>query len=404
MIVRNGNYHEARFATGTAITKFVVCVVYAARPSWFMLLFLLAGCSRTAPEEVESETVVPVMTESAQRGSIRAVIHATGTVTPAPGADLVVIAPEAARIAEMPKAEGDRVRRGDLLVRFEIPSLTAETATRRAEVARAEARLENARAAQTRAHELFDRGIAARKEVEEADRARAEAEASVVEARGTLAASQTAASRSVVRATFDGVVARRAHNPGDFVEATATDLVLRVIDPRRLEVSASIPLADVARVVIGARARLAGVPDEDATSLQVVSRPAAVQPDTAAAPVRLAFVGPVTFAAGTPVQVDIDAEQHTNVVLVPEQAIVREGEETFVFIAAGDKAQRRRIVPGLSDGMHIELRSGVQAGEPVIVRGQAGLPDGAKISVEAPGKDEAPEKAETPAKGEAPRQ
>jgi RND family efflux transporter MFP subunit len=372
----------------------IVCVV---------ALTVLAGCSRNAPEEVESETVVPVTTEPAQRGSIRAVIHATGTITPAPGADLIVIAPEAARIADLPKAEGDRVNRGDLLVRFEIPSLAAEIATRRAEVSRAEARLANARAAQTRAHDLFDRGIAARKEVEESDRERAEAEAGLGEARGTLEAAETSASRSTIRATFDGVVARRAHNPGDFVEATATDVVLRVIDPRRLEVSASIPLADVARVVIGASARLAGVAEEGTSPLKVVSRPAAVQPDTAAAPVRLAFVGPVTFAAGTPVQVDIDAEQHTNIVLVPEQAIVREGEETFVFIAAGDKAQRRPVMVGLSDGMHTEIRSGVQAGEPVIVRGQAGLPDGAKITVETPGKDEAPDKGDASEKAEAPQ-
>jgi RND family efflux transporter MFP subunit len=378
--------HEGRSATSTKITKFFVCFVYAARTSWLLLLLLIAACSHSAPEEVESETVVPVTTEPAQRGTIRAVIHATGIVTPAPGADLVVIAPEAAKIAEIPKAEGDRVRRGDVLVRFEIPSLAVESATRRAEVTRAEARLENARAAQSRAHDLFDRGIAARKEVEEADRDRAEAEASLTEARGTLAASEMSASRAIVRATFEGVVARRAHNPGDFVEPTATDIVLRVIDPRRLEVSAAIPLADVSRVAIGAAARLAGVPDEDAGAMKVVSRPAAVQPDTASAPVRLAFTTPVMLAVGTPVQVDIDAEQHANVVVVPETAIVREGEETFVFVAAGNKAQRRAVTLGLSDGMHAEIRSGVQAGDAVIVRGQAGLPDGAAISVEAAGK------------------
>jgi RND family efflux transporter MFP subunit len=365
-----------------------------------LVVAVVAGCSRPAPEEVESETVVPDTTEAAQRGSIRAVIHATGTITPAPGADLIVIAPETARIAEIPKAEGDRVRRGDLLVRFEIPSLSAEIATRRAEVARADARLANARAAQTRAHDLFERGIAARKEVEESDRERAEAEAGLGEARGTLEAADTSASRSTVRATFDGIVARRAHNPGDFVEPTASDVILRVIDPRRLEVAASIPIADVSRVVIGASARLAGSPGEDGIALKVVSRPAAVQPDTAAAPVRLAFGppraessgSPVTFAAGTPVQVDIDAEQHTDVVIVPEPAIVREGEETFVFVAMGNKAQRRPVMLGLSDGVHAEIRSGLQAGEPVIVRGQAGLPDGATITVETGETREAPEK------------
>ena len=68
------------------------------------------------------ETVVPVTTEPARRRhDSRASSMPRASSTPAPGADLVVTAPEPARIAEMPKAEGDRVRRGDLLVRFEIP-------------------------------------------------------------------------------------------------------------------------------------------------------------------------------------------------------------------------------------------------------------------------------------------
>src|SRR5262245_37959801 len=100
------------------------------------MAFCLASiaCGKEAAEEVQSETVVPVTVEPATSGSIRAVIHAVGTVAPAPGADLIVVAPETARIAEMPKAEGDKVRSGDLLVRFEIPSLTAGAAEKRAEI------------------------------------------------------------------------------------------------------------------------------------------------------------------------------------------------------------------------------------------------------------------------------
>jgi RND family efflux transporter MFP subunit len=345
---------------------------------------LAAGCSHPAPEEVESETVVPVMVTPAQTGSIRAVVQATGIVTPAPGADLVVVAPEAARVAEIPKATGDAVRRGDLLVRFEIPRLAADAATRRAEVARAEARLANARAAQARAHDLFERGIAARKAVEDADRELAEAEAGLAEAGAARSAADTAASRTVVRATFDGIVVKRSHNPGDLVEPAATDPVLRVIDPKRLEVNASISLADVSRVVIGAAARLVAANGEDGSALKVVSRPAAVEPDTAGVPVRLAFVQEVAVPAGLPVQVEIDAEQHANVVVVPVVAIVREGEETAVFIAMDNKAHRRGVVLGLSDGMRVEIRSGVRAGESIITSGHAGLPDGAAISIETP--------------------
>jgi RND family efflux transporter MFP subunit len=347
-----------------------------------------AGCGKSATEEVETETVVPVRTAPAHVGSIRAVIHATGDVNPAPNAELVVVAPEPARITEITKAEGDRVRRGEVLVRFEIPTLNAEAISKGAEATAAAARLETARANLARLRDLFDRGVAARKEVEDAEREVADAQAALAQAQAGRNASQTLASRQTVMATFDGVIAKRFHNPGDMVEAATSDPVLRVIDPARLQVDASVPISDLSRVVIGASGRLMLSAEEPPLPLRVVSRPAAVEPGTAAAPVRLNFVTAHSLAAGTPVQVEIDAEQHTNVVLVPSAAIVREGEETAVFVANGDKAERRPVVLGIVDAQHAEIREGVKAGEQVIVHGQAGLPDGATITTEKPAAEE----------------
>jgi RND family efflux transporter MFP subunit len=349
-----------------------------------------AACTKQAAEETESEAPVPVTVATAMSGSIRGLLHATGVVNPAPDAELIVVAPEPARIAEIPKAEGDRVAKGDVLVRFEIPSAAAEVQRQGAEVQRAQAALANAKANQVRQRELFDRGIAARKDVEDADRQIADAEAAVGQAEASRAAAITAAARSTVRAAFDGVVARRFHNPGDLVEAAASDPVLRVIDPRRLEVVASVPLSESPRVVVGAPARLAAVPNGGREiALRVVSRPAQVEQGTATIPVRLAFARPANFSAGMPVQVDIQAEQHNNVVLIPAPALMREGEETGVFVVNGDKAERRMVTIGLADDQNIEIRSGVKAGEMVIVQGQAGLPDGAKITIDTGEKPDA---------------
>ena len=346
------------------------------------LLVSMAGCARQNVDEVESETVVRVKTAAASLGTIRGVVHATGIVTPAPGADLVVVAPEAARIVEMPRAVGDRVRRGDLLVRFEIPTAAAEVQRQEAEVSRSQAAIDNARAALTRARELFERGVAARKEVEDATRGVADAEAALAQARASLGASRALASRAIVRATFDGVIARRLHNPGDLAEPSASDPVLRVVDPNRIEVVASIPLADGSRIQVGAPAHLAPAPSNAAEArLTVTSRPAAVEIGTATIPIRLAFAEPVDIPAGTPVQVDIDAELHKGVVLVPAVAIVREGEDAAVLVAIDSKAKRRAVEIGLSDGANVEILSGVTAGEVVIVDGQAGLPDDAAIAV-----------------------
>jgi RND family efflux transporter MFP subunit len=356
------------------------------RPAVALIALVLLGvsCSREVAEETQSETIVPVATEPAVLGTIRASIHASGLVAPAPGADLVVTAPEPARIAEMPRAEGDAVKRGDLLVRFEIPTISADVDARRAEVERAAARLENARANRVRAKDLFERGVAARKELEDADRELADAQAGVAQAKAALGASDTLSHRTVIRAPFDGVVAKRSHNPGDLVEASASDPVLRLIDPQRLEVQALVPIGDVARLRAGASARIAD--STEPIVLKVVSRPAAVEPGTASVPVRLAFTTRVTYAVGTPVQVAIDAEEHRDVVVVPASALVREGEETAVFIAVDNKAQRRPVEVGLASEQVIEIRSGVKPGEAVITRGQAGLPDGAPITLEKPGK------------------
>jgi len=343
-------------------------------------LTLVGACGHDAPEDVQSDAVVPVATAPVETGAIRATIRATGLVVPAPGADLIVIAPEAARVAAIPKGEGDAVRRGDLLVRFDIPTVDAGVASRRAEVERAQARLTNARAAQTRARDLFERGVAARKEVEDADRELAEAQAGLAEAEATRAAAETVSARTTIHATFDGIIARRLHNPGDIVEASASDPVLRVIDPRRLEVTASVPLAEASHVVLGARARVRDPSTEEPIAMKVASRPSMVDPGTAAIQVRLAFTVPTKLAAGTPVQVEIDGEERRDVALVPQSAIVREGDETAVFVALDGKAHRRVVATGLADGQRVEVRTGVKPGEQVITRGQAGLPDGAAIS------------------------
>jgi RND family efflux transporter MFP subunit len=343
----------------------------------------LAACSKEEVPEVESETVVSVKAAPAMLGDIRAVVHATGIVNPAPGAELLIVAPEAARIAAMPFAAGDRVTKGDVLVRFDIPNAAAEVERQQAEVARAQAGVENARAAATRATALFDRGVAAHREAEDANRGVADATAALAQAQASFSAAQSIASRTVVRATFNGLVAKRGHNPGDVVEPSASDPVLHVIDPQRLEVVAAVPLGDAQRITLGAAGRLvsgAGAAGE----LKVVSRPAAVEAGTGTVPVRLAFTGATRIPMGTPVQLDIEAEHHKGVVLVSAVAIVREGDETAVFVVADGKAHRRAVQIGLTNATQAEIVSGIKAGEQVVVDGQAGLPDEAAVAVNGP--------------------
>src|SRR5207247_7138019 len=110
-----------------------------------------------------------------------------------------------------------------------------------------------------------------------ADRELAEAQAALNQARAGRTASQTMAAREVVRATFNGIVAKRWHNPGDLVEPSATDPILRIIDPNRLQVAAAVPIADVPRILIGAAAFLAVTVDPKIVTLRFASWTAVIQ-------------------------------------------------------------------------------------------------------------------------------
>jgi multidrug efflux pump subunit AcrA (membrane-fusion protein) len=95
----------------------------------------------------------------------------------------------------------------------------------------------------------------------------------------------------------------------------------------------------------------------------------------------LAFAKVTGYPAGTPVQVEIDTETKSGVMLVPASAIVHEGEETAVFVVSGEMANRRLVMIGTESADRVEIISGVKPGETVIVSGQNGLPDGAKVSI-----------------------
>jgi RND family efflux transporter MFP subunit len=356
------------------------------------VLALVAGagaCSQPPTQETQTEDKVPVVTRPATRGTIRPLIVATGMVKPATGAELLVSAPQSARIAEMPKGVGDRVRKGDLLVRFDIPSLDADASERRSALASAEARLTNARAAQRRISLLFQRGIAAGKELEDAQRELTDAEAAVAAAKTARAAAAQLAGRQTVRAPFAGVVAARGHNPGDLVDASAADPILRLVDPSRLQIEAAVPLAELGRVVVGSPATVTGPASYPPESAAVLTRPAAVDPTTAAATVRLSFATPTRLPAGTPVRIDIQGQPDAGAVLVPSAALVQEGTQSYLFtVDAQSKAHRRQVRVGIVAAGQAEILSGVAPGEMVVVSGQNALPDGA-TTMPAPAAEEA---------------
>lgn len=346
--------------------------------------FAGAACHGTPPDETAADTPVAVAVEPARTGPIREVIAAAGIVTAPPGGELIVTAPEAARIAELPRGEGDRVRVGNLLARFEVPSLTAGATSSRAAIEQAQARVDNAKAAAARLSGLFERGVAARKEVEDAERELREAQAALAQAVSASDAANALAGRLIVRAKFAGLVAKRWHNPGDLVEPGPGDPILRVIDPSHLEVVAAAPVADLARIAVGAPANIASPGGGEPLGATVIARPAAVEAGSVTAPVRLRPASSQNLTTGMAVQVEILGPERDGVVLVPAAAVVREGPTSIVVTVGPDaKAHRHEVELGIVTADAVEIRKGIAAGDKVIVRGQNGLPDGAAVTVES---------------------
>ena len=115
---------------------------------------------------------------------------------------------------------------------------------------------------------------------------------------------------------------------------------------------------------------------------KVLTRPAAVDPGGVTADVRVSFAGATRLATGTPLRIEIVAEQRPNALAVPAAAVLHEDEDAFVMVAGSDnKAHKRRVEIGLTTPAEAEIRSGLKAGDAVVVQGQQGLPDGAAITI-----------------------
>ncbi len=355
----------------------------------FTAVIVLPSCRRAAPRETEAEPAIPVLAEPVRLGNIRASISATGLVEALPGAAFAIVAPQPARIAEITKNIGDPVTSGEPLVRFEFPSLRAQTAVSEAAVKSADLRVKQAQLTRDRVRMLVDKGAASRNELDDASREIEAAEAELAIAKAALDTLEAQGENTIIRAPFVGTVTERLHNPGDTVRADESDPILRLIDPKQVHVRATLPVAATTRFAIGATAR--AIPEDPAS--RTVAQPALLRVATRPPPesgaktvdVTLIFDTPTELNPGTQVGIEIDAEQRSNVPIVPAIAVLKDDPaQPVVVVAAAGSAERRPVVIGLVDGENIEILSGLKPGELIIIQGHSTLRDGTPVSVSAP--------------------
>src|SRR5262245_62956705 len=125
----------------------------AARLAALVMITLcgvITACSRRDAPPAAATAPALVTVQPAKVQTLRDTLVLPGIVVPAAAGDLMVIAPEAARIAEVTKAEGEKLEAGAMLVRFEISSIANEVETRERELDDATARAAAAKAEEAR--------------------------------------------------------------------------------------------------------------------------------------------------------------------------------------------------------------------------------------------------------------
>jgi multidrug resistance efflux pump len=88
---------------------------------------------------------------------------------------------------------------------------------------------------------MFERGFAARAELEAAKGEVTAVELDIARLKQQLQAATGAAEHASVKARFAGVIAKKFHSEGDLVNASPTDPVLRVIDPTQVQIAMKVP-------------------------------------------------------------------------------------------------------------------------------------------------------------------
>ena len=71
-------------------------------------------------------------------------------------------------------------------------------------------------------------------------------------------------------------------------------------------------------------------------------------------------------------------------VLVPEQAVLAEGDSTYVFTVADDRATRRKVQLGQREAGKVEVLDGLEAGEVVVRAGLQRMRDGVEVRIQEP--------------------
>jgi len=319
-----------------------------------------------AIQEPKKETSSKVKVEVAAVNQVRLErsVSAVGTLR---SHDSVMLRPEVSgRIAEINFSEGGKVEKGQVLVRL-------DDSVARAKLQQARANLKLAGSQYRRSVELSKQGFVS-------SQARDDAASNLAVQQAAVALAEAELEKTAIQAPFDGLVGLRTVSVGDYV-GPGTDLVpIEAVDP--LNVDFRIPEQFLRAVGVGSRLQvsfdaLAGFeregsvgaisPQVDVGGRSLLLRAHIPNPDD--------LLRPGLFA-----RVHLELAEAQGLV-VPESALSPSGDAQYVFRVEDGVVRRVMVEIGQRTGAHVEIISGLNEGDEVIVSGLQKVRDGVEVEI-----------------------
>jgi len=340
---------------------------------------LLAACrgggahGDAAQAGAPAATVVGAATAVATVQAFPQIVRAIGTVVARPGRFAELAAPAPTRVAAIYVAPGERVVEGDSLVAFERAPFDAAAQS-------AEAALESAQHAYTRALRLVQAGILPQKDADQAATELAQVQVAAVTARRSR-------QLATLRAPLSGVVTRMSAVLGASVDPSQP--LVEVADPAALDIVFNVTPPEAAAMRGGDSVAVKageGAGGESLGAGMVTTVGAAVDSVSRAVPVRARIARPARpLRIGESVLGRIVTAVHERAVTVPIEALVPAGDGYQVFVVdSGGIAHARPVTVGGRTEVLAEVVTGLEAGEAVVTSGAYGVADGAKVARVAP--------------------
>ncbi len=306
---------------------------------------------------------MPVEVVAARSDTVVDAILATGQIE---AMQSVELRPDIeGRIAVILVREGAMVARG-------APLFKVDDAELRAEVARAEADRDLARQSLVRTRELLGQKASSQSELE-----RAEATSRSTDAQ--LALLKVRLDRTVVRAPFSGVAGERHVSLGDYVTTSTPLLTVQTVSPQRAAFQVPERYADQLKVGQQVTFRVAALVGREFTGRVDFVNPLVQLPGRTIT-VKAVVANPRReLQAGMFIEVRLATAVRPQAVVIAEDAVLPIQGSSFVWVVQNGKATRRQVELGVRTPGLVEVRSGVESGEQVVVGGQERLAEGAPV-------------------------